>query len=105
MSRKEKFIEIVRRESDVLRADGVKEIGIFGSVGRGEELDQSDYDVRVVFEEGKKSFRNFVAVSDLLENGLGSPVDLVTREGLSPHIGRDIFFERNGVCPDCLLSI
>ena len=93
MSRKEKFIEIVKRESEVLRAHGVKEIGIFGSVSRGEELEQSDYDVLVVFEEGKKSFRNFVAVSDLLENGLGSPVDLVTREGLSPHIGPHILKE------------
>ena len=49
--------------------------------------------VLVVFEEGKKSFRNFVAVSDLLEEKLGSSVDLVTREGLSPHIGPHILRE------------
>jgi len=93
MSRKDKFLEIVKQESHALKAHGVKEIGIFGSVSRGEELDRSDYDVIVVFEEGKKSFRNFVAVCDLLEDRLGSSVDLVTREGLSPHIGPRILKE------------
>ena len=93
MCRKIRFLEVVKEESEVLRAHGVKEIGIFGSVGRGEDLDRSDYDVLVVFEEGKKSFRNFIAVSDLLEDRLGSPVDLVTREGLSPHIGPHILKE------------
>ncbi|MCC5838550.1 MAG: nucleotidyltransferase family protein [Opitutales bacterium] len=93
MSRKKKFLEIVRNESELLKAHGVKEIGIFGSVSREEDIGRSDYDVLIVFEEGKKSFRNFVAISDLLEEKLGAPVDLVTREGLSPHIGPHILKE------------
>lgn len=93
MSRKEKFFEVIRSNSSVLIDYGVKEIGIFGSVSRGEDLDESDYDVLVVFEKAKKNFRNFVAVSDLLEQNLGATVDIVTREGLSPHIGPHILKE------------
>lgn len=93
MSRKEKFLEVVHTDSDLLQFYGIKEIGIFGSVNRGEDRDKSDYDILVVFETGKKNFRNFVAVSDLLEERLGAPVDLVTREGLSPHMGPNILKE------------
>ena len=93
MSRKRKFLEIVRNEPHLLKAHGVKEIGIFGLMSRGEDFYQTDYDVLIIFEEGKKSFRNFVAVSDLLEQRLSAPVDLVTPEGLSPHIGSHILKE------------
>ena len=93
MSRKEKFFDVIRSESELLRAYGIMEIGVFGSVNRGEDREESDYDVLVVFEPGGKNFRNFVAVSDLLEERLGAPVDLVTREGLSPHIGPFILKE------------
>lgn len=93
MSRKEKFLEVIRNNSEDLRSQGVREIGIFGSVSRGDDRDGSDYDVLVVFEKGKKSFRSFVAVADLLEEQLGATVDMVTREGLSPHIGPYILKE------------
>ncbi len=93
MSRKERFRLVVCEEARALRSLGVREIGIFGSVNRGEDDSDSDYDVLVVFEPKKKNFRSFVAVSDLLEARLGAPVDLVTREGLSPHLGPSILKE------------
>jgi predicted nucleotidyltransferase len=62
-------------------------------VVRGDDQADSDFDVLVTFEKGKKNFRNFVAVSDFLEERLGSPVDLVTREGLSPYFGPMILKE------------
>jgi predicted nucleotidyltransferase len=39
---------------------------------------------------GEKSFDNFMAVSFLLEEELGRPVELVTRKALSPHLGPHI---------------
>lgn len=93
MSRKEKFLKVIQQDAELLRSHGVKNIGIFGSVNRGEDKNGSDYDVLVVFEKGKKNFRNFIAVSDLLEDRLGASVDLVTLEGLSPHIGPYILKE------------
>jgi predicted nucleotidyltransferase len=101
MSRKKKFLEAIRDHSETLKLYGVREIGIFGSVNRGDDREGSDYDVLVVFEKGKKNFRNFVAVSDLLEEQLGASVDMVTREGLSPHIGPSILKETEYVPIAC----
>ena len=47
-------------------------------------------DLLVEFAPGEKSFDHFMALSFLLEDELGRPVELVTREALSPHIGPHI---------------
>jgi predicted nucleotidyltransferase len=93
MTRRAKFFEVVDHDTEYLRKLGVARIGIFGSVRRGDDQDGSDYDVLVVFEEGKKTFRNFADLIDFLEERLGGTVDLVTREGLSPFIGPHILQE------------
>jgi uncharacterized protein len=93
MTRRAKFFQVVEHDTEHLRKLGVARLGIFGSVCRGDDHDGSDYDVLVVFEEGKKNFRNFAAVVDFLEEKLGGTVDLVTREGLSPFIGPHILEE------------
>ena len=90
MSRKERFYEMVRRNREHLKRIGVKRIGIFGSVARGEDDERSDYDILVEFERDKKTYRNFTALCDLIEEQLGPDYDLVTREGLSPYIGPHI---------------
>ncbi|MBC2601239.1 nucleotidyltransferase family protein [Puniceicoccus vermicola] len=97
MTGKDRFLQLIREESAFFKSYGIEELGLFGSVARGEEKAESDFDVLVKFEEGKKSFRNFVAVSDFLEERLGGPVDLVTVEGLSPHIGPSVLEETYNV--------
>ncbi len=47
-------------------------------------------DLLVEFAPEEKSFDNFMAVSFLLEEGLGRSVELITREALSPHLGPHI---------------
>ena len=91
--KKEKFYDVVRENSERLSSLGVTELGLFGSVVRDEDENESDIDVLVGFKKGEKSFRNFLEVSDLLEKQLGCAVDLVTREGLSPYIGPKILRE------------
>jgi uncharacterized protein len=93
VSRKEKFIELIRRDSTRIRKHGVREIGLFGSAVKEEDGPGSDYDILVVFEQNQKTFQNFVDLVDLLETELGDSVDLVTPEGLSPHIGPRILKE------------
>lgn len=65
---------------------GVKKIGIFGSVARGEAKDESDVDVLVEFERGKTSFDNFMDLSFFLESLFGRKVDLITTTGLHKYI-------------------
>ncbi|HEX3006051.1 MAG TPA: nucleotidyltransferase family protein [Bacteroidales bacterium] len=71
---------------------GVKRIGIFGSFARGEERESSDLDVLVVFEEGQKTFDNYMDLKFYLEDLFGREVDLVTEKALKPQL-KDIIMK------------
>jgi predicted nucleotidyltransferase len=87
---KKHIIERLRRHREDLRRLGVERIGLFGSFQRDTPDSKSDVDLLVEFAPGEKSFDHFMALSFLLEEELGRPVELVTREALSPHIGPHI---------------
>jgi predicted nucleotidyltransferase len=76
-----------------IRALGVKRLGLFGSFARGGQANRSDVDLLVEFEEGRKTFDNFMQLSFLLEEVLQRHVELVTLESLSPYIGPHILRE------------
>ena len=89
-------LEVLRTltdHSDQLRELGVKELGLFGSFVRGEQTAESDVDLLVQFEPDKKSFDNFMDLSELLEELLQRRVEIVTTEALSPYIGPHILRE------------
>ena len=90
---KHDLIERLRGHRDDLRRLGVRRIGLFGSFQRDAPDPESDVDLLVEFAPGEKSFDHFMAVSFLLEDELGRPVDVVTREALSPHLGPHILDE------------
>jgi predicted nucleotidyltransferase len=71
---------------------GVKRIGIFGSFARGEEKEDSDLDVLVTFEEGQKTFDNYMDLKFYLEDLFGREVDLVTEKALKPQL-KDIIMK------------
>ena len=76
-----------------LRQYGVKRCGVFGSFVRERQTEQSDVDILVEFEQGQKSFDNFMRLALFLEATLGRNVELVTPESLSPYIGPHILRE------------
>lgn len=78
------------RHQDDLRRLGVRRLCVFGSLQRDAPTDESDVDLLVEFAPGEKPFDHFMALSFLLEEELGRPVELVTREALSPHLGPQI---------------
>lgn len=80
-----------------LRDLGVRRLALFGSVLRGEATDDSDIDLLVEFAPGTKTYGNFLALADLLEERLGRRVELVTPEALSPFIGPRILAEAQDV--------
>ena len=65
---------------------GVKRIGIFGSVARGEETSASDIDILVEFARGRATFQNFMDLIHYLEDLFGRKVDLVTTGGIDPYL-------------------
>jgi predicted nucleotidyltransferase len=90
---KREIFELLARNESRLRRLGVKRCGLFGSFTRGEQNDGSDVDILVEFEEGRKSFDNFMALAFFLEDLFGRKVDLLTPESLSPYIGPHILNE------------
>lgn len=86
MNRKEVILRLLQDHRDELAGMGVRAIGLFGSIARGEDTRQSDVDILVEFAPDAKTFQNFNNICDLLERAVGPNFDLVTPEGLSPHI-------------------
>jgi len=81
--------DVRRLEERLLRireSFGVKRIGIFGSVVRGEETPTSDIDILVEFARGRATFRNFMNLIRYLEDLFGRRVDLVTTSGIDPYL-------------------
>jgi len=74
------------------RQYNVKEIGVFGSVVRGEDKGTSDVDVLVEFGEPIGLFK-FLELEEYLSNLIGRQVDLVSKKALKPRIGRHILRE------------
>ena len=80
-------------EPELKKRFGVAKIGIFGSFARGEERPESDVDVLVTFQEGKKTFDNFMGTKFYLEDLFKRKVDLVTDAALKPLIRDPILQE------------
>jgi hypothetical protein len=70
----------------------VKNIGIFGSLVRGEDKDTSDIDVLVEFSKPIGFFK-FLELEEYIGNIVGRKVDLVSKKALKPTIGKYILKE------------
>lgn len=80
-------------EPELKERFGVAKIGIFGSFARGEARPESDVDVLVTFQDGKKTFDNFMGTRFYLEDLFSRKVDLVTDAALKPLIRDPIMQE------------
>jgi len=64
----------------------VKEIGVFGSRIKGKAKKGSDIDILVEFEEGHKTFDNYMELKFFLEELFNGKVDLVLKSALKEEI-------------------
>ncbi len=89
-----KKIEKIVKENKVVltKQFKVKEIGIFGSVVRGEDKETSDVDILVEFVEPIGFFK-FLELEEYLSDLIGRKVDLVSKKALKPRIGKHILKE------------
>jgi len=93
IERKRDLFVLLAKHREQLKQFGVKRWGVFGSFARDQQNSRSDVDILVEFEQGKKSFDNFMHLAFFLEEQVGRRVELVTPESLSPHIGPHILRE------------
>jgi len=91
---KAQILETLIKKKSQISALGVKEIGLFGSFVRGDESIDSDIDIFIVFDPEMERFNNLMKLYDLLEDSFKErKIDVVTHNGLSPHIGPRILQE------------
>jgi uncharacterized protein len=79
---------IIEKRGEILRlaeAHRTGDVRVFGSVARGENIDGSDVDLLIKTQPGCSLFDLGGLLEDLQEL-LGCRVDLVTEDGLKPHL-------------------
>ena len=87
------FIKILRQHLPEIREKySVSYLGVFGSYVRGEQTSDSDLDLLVEFYE-KPGLFEYIELECYLSDLLGIKVDLVTRTGLKPNIGKRVLNE------------
>ncbi len=84
---------LIDKHSDFLEENyKVENIGIFGSVTKGQETKSSDIDILVDLSEPVGLFK-FIELENFLGRILGRKVDLVTRRALKPMIKKEVLKE------------
>lgn len=87
-------IRIVKSHEDELRRRGVLSLALFGSIVRGEARPDSDVDVMVVIDDGRKfSLVDLAGLRLYLCDVLGRDVDIVERDYLKPFLRDGILAE------------
>ena len=87
---KSEIHKIIKSHHSSIQRFGAERLGLFGSFVRGEQKDGSDIDILVEFEEGKKTFRNYLNLADYLEMLLNRKVDLLTWESMVSFVQRNV---------------
>ena len=84
------IIDRFKAEAPALRLKyGLKSLGIFGSVARGDDHEKSDLDTLVTFE-GTATFDRFMDLKLYLEDTFGCSVDLGTPDTLRPEMRAEV---------------
>ncbi len=95
MTRDEATTELVRY-TDALRDRGARAAFVYGSTARDEARDDSDIDIFIDIEPGRKfSLLDLVGMQRYLAEELGVEIDLTTRSSLHPKLRAEI--EREAV--------
>lgn len=84
------IIEQISQNQDTLNKFGVKKIGLFGSYARNKQKPDSDIDILVEFEKGKKTFDNYMDLKFYLEELFDTDVDLVVKEAIKIQLKKNI---------------
>ena len=78
---------------------GIAAIGIFGSVARGEDTQESDIDILVTFLPGFDKYMNFLSLCEYLESLMGRKIDLIPERSVNrlliPSIHADLITYQN----------
>ena len=71
---------LIRSVTTPLQNLGVRRVALFGSTARGDARPDSDVDLLLEFDKGRKTFDAFMDAADILEDTFPVPVDVLTLE-------------------------
>jgi uncharacterized protein len=74
-----------KKLQEICRSNDVEMVGVFGSMTRGEDTEQSDIDLLVRFSR-RKSLLEIIRLEREVSNALGRNVDLLTENSISPYL-------------------
>ncbi|MGB3502801.1 MAG: nucleotidyltransferase domain-containing protein [Mesorhizobium sp.] len=81
------IISTLLRHERQLHGKGVLHAGLFGSAARGEMHMDSDIDILIDLDPAAPiSVYDYVELKDYIASLFPHPVDVVSREGLKPHL-------------------
>jgi predicted nucleotidyltransferase len=81
-------------DASTLRVMGLARCAVFGSFARDQAIHpESDVDLLVSFQPGRKDFDAYLELVDHLETILARRIDLVTTEGFSRHLAASVLAE------------
>ena len=86
MLKYESIIEKIKLNMEQIKGFGVEKIGLFGSYIQNRQKADSDIDILVQFEKGRKTFDNYMSLKFFLENLFERKVDLVISEAVKPDL-------------------
>ena len=88
------LLDYLRENKDFFRKHfGITRIGLFGSYAREEENSDSDIDIIIEMERGKKNIHNFLQFKRYLEQELNHSVDVGLLSALKPAVKKQILDE------------
>ncbi len=73
-----------------LKHFGIEQLGLFGSFARNEQRINSDIDLLVKFENGKKNLNNLLNAHEYLESIFERKTELITQESVSAEFIKNI---------------
>ena len=83
--RKYEAVSALKEQSDAVRALGATSLNLFGSMVRDAATSTSDLDLFIDYNRNSRfSLIELVGIKQLLEQRLGIPVDVTTRDSLDP---------------------
>ena len=95
---KDTLLKKLYHHSKEIKLYGVKNLQLFGSFVKNKDIhEESDVDLMVEFEDGKKTYDNFINLSFYLEHILNRKVELLTPQSLSKYSGQRILNELEDV--------
>jgi predicted nucleotidyltransferase len=87
MMDKNQILYILKSQKDYLQQRyGIEVIGVFGSVARGENNENSDIDILYKFKDKKLSLFEYMQLLSELEEKFHTKVDLVREDKIKPFL-------------------